>query len=185
MPSDWTNDIATALDALIGHSVIGVMLEEMALYGPDAFGVFSHPDLPFFQAGILELRTDAGMILHIGTAQDDEAWSLWPRFIAPEACLAVRPENGCFRTRSMTEFPVGIISSIEYAPSHDGMIRDMSLVIGGRRVILLAGEVDEDFQGRLTVHDRDESVLIFLDESEYERTVFNAPAYTVPNSSVT
>ena len=61
----------------------------------------------------------------------------------------------------MPEFPTGRVVSVDASPRED--IQEIRIVIDHHEVFLRAGEVYENVDGTLTVCDRDESVLVFLE----------------------
>ena len=153
----------------------------MGLYGPDESPSFTHPKLEFVQALTLELRFESGATLQIGCWQDNDEFALWPRRVMTEDRLSPTNDRSrtLFRVRQMKEFPVGKVRSVEWEADERGNIQVIALAIENGEVLLRAGEVDELPDGSLIVRDRDESVLVFVDRAAHDRTVFNAPAYSI------
>lgn len=166
----------SALNALDRAVVTEVIVQEMALYGADDAVQFTDPNLNFVQANVLELRTLGGQTFHFSCVQNNDMWGIWPRIVTDER-RAHHPEEGMFRTRLMPEFPRGDTRVVGVDPGEGSDIQQICLKIGGADVILRAGEVYENADGTLTVCDRDESVLIFLDGAAYRALKFNAPIY--------
>ncbi|PXA93507.1 hypothetical protein DMC47_21980 [Nostoc sp. 3335mG] len=174
--AEWARRLEAALHSLVGQVVTDTWVWEMALYGPEQAGHFTDPSLEFVQAHVLELRTADGLTFHISCAQDDDIWVIALGTVTAENRLVPDPGQGTFRTRPMPEFPQGEIRRIKTSPT-TGSIQEIYMMIADREVILHAGEVEEHMDGRLTVRDQDECVLIFLDRDAHARTVFNEPLY--------
>jgi hypothetical protein len=167
-----------ALDALPGKIVTDAWVNEMALYGPEDAGHFTDPNLNFVQANVLELRISDGQTVHISCVLYDDAWAIWPRVVPADRHLSSVPAEGAFRTRPMPEFPRGAIDRLHVNATAGSNIQEIRMTIDRREVFLRAGEVYENADGTLTVCDRDESVLVFLDGDAYSRFTFNEPIYS-------
>lgn len=165
--------------SFVGADMVEVVLDEWALYGPDEAPVFHHPDLHFVQALRVQLGFSDGRKLQIGIWQNDDHFALHFMQGEPERPFVPNPDpTATFsRLRELTDFPSGRIIAIAPGANADGAIQEVAISIGGRTMILKAGEVDEDGGGRLRVMSEDESVLIFADRADYERTVFDEWAY--------
>lgn len=174
--TDWEAALTTALQALEGVIASDVWVREMAFYGREDAGCFADPTLAFVQGNVLELRTSGGETFHFSCHQDDDSWALWVGTVPSSRHLAPDIGEGWFRVRPLPEFPRGRVDKVQVAASLSN-IQEIRIVIGGREVILRAGEVYENMDGTLTVCDHDESVLIFLDGEAYARQIFNAPVY--------
>jgi hypothetical protein len=177
----WDQSLKDALTGCQGEVLAEAWVDEMGLYGPDEGPSFTHPKLEFVQALTLELRFESGGTLQIRCWQDDDEFALWPKRASVEARLSPLPDPSrtLFRVRPMKEFPGGQVRHVEWQPDKRGNIQLICLRLDNGEALLRAGEVYEDHDGSLTVKDRDESVLIFVDRAAYERTVFNAPAYRI------
>ena len=66
---------------------------------------------------------------------------------------------------------MGKIEAIDTVPDGRGH-QSICMHIGDRDIALCAGEIYEDLDGSLTIHQRDENVLVFVDADAYRRTVF-------------
>lgn len=178
MGTDWHLELKTALKALTNAVVTDVWVNEMALYGPEDAGHFTDPSLNFVQANVLELRTSNGQTIHISCVQDDDTWAIWPHLVSFDAQLTADVGEGTFRTRPMPEFPQGAVSSIQVGADGGSGIQEIRMTIDQREVFFRAGEVYENGDGTLSVFDRDESILVFLDGEAYSRLKFNEPIYS-------
>ena len=165
------------MNALTGKVVTDAWVNEMALYGPEDSGHFTDPSLDFVQANVLELRTSDGQTFHISCVQDDDTWAIWLRLEPADRQLAPDPGEGTFRTRPMPEFPCGVVSKLQIDAGEETGIQEIRVTIDQREVFLRAGEVYENPDGTLSVCDRDESILVFLDGEAYSRLTFNQPIY--------
>jgi len=177
MGADWNLELRATLHALTGKIVTDAWVQEMALYGPENAGHFTDPNLNFVQANVLELRTSDGQSFHFSCVQDDDTWAIWPYVVSADKHLTSEAGEGTFRTRSMPEFPRGLIGKLHMNAEHGERIQEIRMTIDQREIFLRAGEVYENIDGTLTVRDRDESVLVFLDLEAYSRLTFNEPIY--------
>lgn len=176
---EWDRSLRDALAACRDEVLAEAWVDEMGLYGPEEDPFFTHSKLKFVQAYRLELRFESGETLQIGCFQDDDQFALWPRRVSVETRLAAvdDPSRTLFRVRPMAEFPTGRVTQVDWETDERANMQVISLCLDKGDVILRAGEVEEDMGGSLTIRDRDESVLIFLDRGDYDQTIFNAPAY--------
>ena len=169
-------DIAN-LRSLVGAAIAAARVEELALYGPDDAPVFSDPRLPFVQALVLEFDLVDGRTIRFIPVQNDDDWSMFAVWSGPDKPSCVSDlSSSILRARTMVEFPAGRIEAIESAPDGPGH-RSITLRIDGRDVILCAGEVYENIDNSLTIHQDDESVLVFLHAEAYRRTIFRQPFF--------
>ena len=177
----WDQTLKDALGECRGKLLIEAWADEMGLYGPDESPSFAHPKLEFVQALKLELRFESGDTLQVGCWQDDDEFALWPRWVPVESRLnpIEDPSRTFFRVRPLEEVPGGQVRTVKWHVDEHGNIQTICFFLDAGQVILCAGEVYEDHDGSLTIRDRDESVLIFVDPAAFDRTVFNAPAYRV------
>lgn len=177
----WNEALEATLTGCVGRSLTETWVDEMGLYGPEDAPCFSHSQLDFVQALTLELRFDDGAILHVGCWQDDYDFALWPKEVTHSEQLTPDPDpdRTLFRVRRFDAFPSGALRDVTWAADDRGNIQTITLHIDSAEVILCAGEVYEDFDGRLKVSDRDESVLIFLSPDAFARTVFNSAVYRI------
>jgi hypothetical protein len=177
MATEWNLAMAAALQALSGKTVTAAWAQEMAFYGPDDAGHFADRNFDFIQANCFELRASSGEIFHFTCTLDDDFWAIWLRLIPDDQRLSPDPGEGWFRTRSLPEFPTGEIGELRTDAGAGNGIQEIRFTVDGSQVILRAGEVYENANGSLAVHDKDESVLVFLDSGAYSRTIFNEPVY--------
>lgn len=178
MSTDWHSELKAALEMLSGAVVTEAWVNEMALYGPENAGHFTDPNLNFVQANVLELRTLDGRTVHISCAQDDDRWAIWPHLVSSDRQLTADAGEGTFRTRPMPEFPLGAVGFFQIDSDDVSSIQEIRMTIDRRDVFLRAGEVYENPDDTLSIVDRDESVLVFLDAEAYSRLEFNKPVYS-------
>ena len=170
----WDAAQAAVLRNCIGRRIVDVMIEEMALGGPDEAPFFTHPDILFVQASLLQLSLDDGSALRLSNWQDDDQFALCAE---RGVCGLVERLDGIFRVRPMSDFPIGEIGDVAWRTDERGDIQEVTLTISGRTVILRAGEVEEQRDGSLVVQDRDNCVLIFVESDTYRSTVFGRPGF--------
>ena len=159
----------------MGQTIVEVTVEEMGLYGPDEAPTFSHPALPFIQVGTLELALAGGGLLHIKIFQDNDQFALWAEYVESGQRIGSREQSTLYRIRQVDGFPLGEIEAVEGRRDERGDYQEIRITVGGKPVIVKAGEVYEDHDGTLKVLERDESVLIFLDPAAYDGFQFNVP----------
>lgn len=178
---EWDANLRSALSRCVGEVLTDVWVDEMGLYGPDEHPSFSHSQLEFVQALVLELRFESGMTLQVSCWQDDDEFALWPRQVPHEQRISPisDPARTLFRVRQMNEFPFGLVRDVELLVNNRANIQTIRLYLDSSEVILCAGEVYENPDGSLHISDEDESVLIFLNSDAYARTVFNSPVYRI------
>ena len=143
---------------------------------------FTHPDLRFVQALALDLFFSDGRVLRIDTWQDDDQFALKGRQIDHKDSLHAPAAGmvGLYRERVLSEFPAGVLKDVTWVCDESDRVQELALRVGDETVHLKAGEVHEHPDGRLSVRDRDESVLIFVTEAAFRAAVFNEPVYAVP-----
>lgn len=177
MPTEWHASIAAVLATLRGKNLVEVRVNEIALYGPEGAGHFTDRVLKFVQANVLELRTSDGGTIQFHCWQDDDEFAICVEAMPEERRLTLDAGEGIFRTRPMPEFPLGKIDDVFAAVEPNGKMQEIRMTVERREIFLRAGEVYENVDGTLTVHDRDESVLVFLDREAYVGLIFNKPVY--------
>ena len=177
----WDANIRAALSRCVGEILTDVWVDEMGLYGPDEHPSFSHSQLEFVQALVLELRFESGMTLQVSCWQDDDEFALCPRQVPHEQRIVPisDPARTLFRVRRMNEFPLGSLREVDWLANDRANIHTIRLHLDSSEVILRAGEVYENPDGSLHISDEDESVLVFLNSDAYARTVFNSPVYRI------
>lgn len=157
----WLQVQISGFRALKGRVVTGWRACEMALGGdedgpPEAL-IWHHPAVPMLQLYKLDIALTDDLIA-VRIAQADDIWGLH----LPAHASDVGPVRGSiFRPRSLPELPTGSIDSVEVAVEDD-MVASVDLVVGGRRVSLLAGEVYEEADG-FRIARCDESILVQVD----------------------
>jgi hypothetical protein len=178
---EWDANLRAALSRCVGEVLTDVWVDEMGLYGPDEHPSFSHSQLEFVQALLLELRFESGMTLQVSCWQDDYEFALWPRQVTYEQRIVsmTDPARTLFRVRRMDEFPLGSLKEVEWLANDCANIHTIRLRMDSSEVILRAGEVYENPDASLIIRDQDESVLVFLNSDAHARTVFNSPVYRI------
>lgn len=149
----------------------------MAFSGDGHAPRFAHPELPFVQALALDLVLSGTGRLRMTTWMDDDAQcGLWPRPVATDDA-SPRPSaqdapGSIYRHRTLAWLAGGVVEDVGLTLTTRGLVSEVRLQRGGRGMHLVAGEVHDDGEGRLTVAPGDESVLIFESDEARARTRF-------------
>ena len=144
--------------------VVGWRGVEMAVRDGDGaeprFGGDGVPCLVFW--GLLAILDD-GTARRVDTDQDDDAWGLCFSVDGPRR-WKVREDGSGYRTREVTELPIGEITVLTVRfDTGRLLVAEVLLRIGGHDGLLMAGEPYEGQNGQLVWHRLDESVLVFTD----------------------
>ena len=151
--TDWLDERVREFTALRGRTVRTWSGVEMAFFEDPPR--FTDPRAPFLQLTSLDATLD-GEVLSIVTYQDDDVWGLWTQPLGPGF------SGGIHRERHLPELPAGRIDDVTVHLEH-GVVAEVLLHVGSRPLLLLAGEVYEDWGGNLYFCRLDESVLAFTD----------------------
>ncbi len=158
------------LRSLVGHSLTSVEVVEMAISGHEEEPIFSNTDLHFIQADYVDLSIEDGRRVRVRTCQDDDIWSLLAELSDGKPPPWVSgPDVTIFRCRALEEFPLGLIQSVDCMWHARNHVQQATLCIEGANVHLKTGEIYEDFDGRLTVANSDERVLVFLSNDALQK----------------
>lgn len=109
--------------------------------------------------------TAAGTSVAITTYQDDDLFGL---SIQPMSGRATDELGGGYRVRALSELSTGHVQDVSVSLDDD-LIAEVSLRVGDRDLLLLAGEAEQGPSGQLAWHRLDESVLLFTDPGEAEK----------------
>jgi hypothetical protein len=150
---EWLSEREREFTALRGRTVRTWTGVEMAFFEDPPR--FDDPRAPFLQLSSLHATLD-GEVLSVVTYQDDDAWGLWTQPLGPGG------SDGIFRERHLPELPTGRIDDVTVRRER-GVLAEVSLRIGARPLLLLAGEAYEDWGDNLYFCRLDESVLAFTD----------------------
>jgi hypothetical protein len=161
---EWIAERSRDFTALCGRRVESWIGVEMALRdeGPDGLPQFEDPEVPCLQLLGLMACLDDGGFLSVSTYQDNDTWGLWPRPHLEPRYQDERPPDSGFRCRPLTELPTGQVERVTTFLD-DGQLAEARLQIDTRPLFLIAGELDEDWEGDLHFRWLDESVLAFTD----------------------
>lgn len=169
--------------ALRGRWIESWSAQEMALRdGEPTLGAstFHDPEVPFLQLGILHIGLEGGEVLAVTTVQDDTHFSL---AIAPaHGALTPTSPEGIYRNRHLDELPCTRISRVDLQTDTAGRIAQVDLDLDdGSQLALVAGEVYEDWDGRLRFLRDDESVLLFPRRADVPRIDWASPPVELPD----
>jgi len=172
----FCEDVRGLFASFAGQYVRGACCIEMAFCGEETMPRFEHPDLPFVQAMVLELVLSRAGRVHVVTWMDEDTEC---RLLAhPGETLEWSGSEGevsIYRYRRLAEFQRKRIERVDLSVDDAGRILEIRLQVAGAGIHLLAGEVYEGRDGRLTVIEGDESVLIFFNDDARGRTRFDTP----------
>ncbi|SCE94603.1 hypothetical protein GA0070214_103494 [Micromonospora chaiyaphumensis] len=145
---------------------------EMAVRGGDGPAPeFAGQDVPCRHLSALHARTDTGDTVTIATYQDDCLFGLR---IELSAGPGGDDDSHGYRRRALPELPTGLIRAVSIDLDGD-VLAEVGLEVDGRHLLLVAGEADEDFEGRLVWRRLDESVLAFTDPNTVEQLQWASP----------
>ncbi|MGC4818704.1 hypothetical protein [Micromonospora sp. DT63] len=156
------NDFLALKDQVI-RSWSGV---EMAVRGGDGPAPeFADQDVPCLHLWALHARTDSGETVTIATYQDDDLFGLR---IDLSAGSNVDDVSHGYRRRNLPELPTGLVRKVSIDLDGD-VVAEVGLQVEGHDLLLVAGEAEENFEGRLVWRRLDESVLAFTDPNTVEQ----------------
>ncbi|MEU3642628.1 hypothetical protein AB0E59_04530 [Lentzea sp. NPDC034063] len=165
----------TALRGRRVESWVGVewaLREDVPGSGPQ----FHDPEVPCLQLWGLQAVLGDGLF-SICTFDEETVSGLWRNrhegFEAKLQDSGLWDEPGdCTRWRALSELPVGSIDEVTAYAEHD-VLAEVLLVVGGRPLLLMAGELHETGTGGLEFHRLDESVLAFTAPAAADRVAWN------------
>jgi hypothetical protein len=159
-PGTWLAGQQSGFESLLGRSVSGWRGVEMAFRedGPEG-PRFTDSTLPFLQLRELTLLLSREVHRTVRTYQDDDNFGL---SITDAVEVDRRTWDGIFRHGEL-DLPVGPVTLVDVR-FDDATLAEVSFVIGGSPLLLIAGEVYENYDDTLEVHRFDESVLAFTDQ---------------------
>ncbi|MFI6099493.1 hypothetical protein ACIA8G_28385 [Lentzea sp. NPDC051213] len=167
----WAGDFADLRGRRV-ESWVGVewaLREDVPGSGPQ----FHDPAVPCLQLWGLQAVFDDGGLFSICTYDDEAVSGLW-RNRSEEFDAKLHDssrwaeDGGVTRWRALRELPVGEVEEVT-AYADEGQLAEVLLVIGGRPLLLMAGELYETWEDELEFHRLDESVLAFTDPAAAER----------------
>ena len=138
---------------------------EMALTEADAASDirWEDPNIPYLQLVDLDLVLANGQAFKFWSQMEDgtgfhglylEAMGALPAVLTSDDPLSI------FRSRLLTELPVGAIEIAELRQDGPNATVEVRLMVAGVEVRLVAGEVYEQHDGSLRVIEPDESILL-------------------------
>lgn len=150
------------LTDLAGNRIVAWVGEEMAL--SEAFDegqiLWQHASVPFMQFISLDAQLGDGEVFTLLSQLDDSSgfYGLYSP-AAEQPRLSEKPHipGSIYRTRSISEMPVGRITACDVIADESGNITDLYLEIENKTVRIASGEVYEmeDYKFR----------IVFIDES--------------------
>ncbi|WP_330277594.1 hypothetical protein OG205_19185 [Lentzea sp. NBC_00516] len=171
---------AREFTALRGRRVESWVGVEWALRAdvPGSGPQFHDPEVPCLQLWGLQAVLGDGLF-SICTFDEEAVSGLWrnrhEEFEAKLQDSVLWDEPGdCTRWRALSELPVGPIDEVTVY-GDEGVVAEVLLVIGGRPLLLIAGELYETWTDDLEFHRLDESVLAFTDLAAADRVAWSTP----------
>lgn len=140
---------------------------------------FQDPAVPCLQLWGLQAVLDGGELFSVCTYDHDTLCGLWRNRHAEfeaklqNAGMWGEPGHGT-RWRALGELPVGPVEQVTAYADHD-VLAEVSLTVGGRPLLLVAGELYETWADELEFHRLDESVLAFTDPRAADEVSWDWP----------
>jgi hypothetical protein len=163
--NDWVEEQVASFRRLEGQTVVQWIGVEMALResGQDGFPHWEDESVPMLQLSRIDLALAGGNSAKIVTYQNDDRWGLSRRDELPPVFSRRPDETSIFRTRELSELPVGKILGVLVVTDEGEDIAEVQLSIAGHDVRMRAGEVRENNDGTLSIIGMDESILLQVD----------------------
>ena len=134
--------------------------------GPDGRPEFEVDELPVIQLSILELTLDDGPVT-VQIWQDDDEFALCTERRAVDFS---GESSGIFRATDLVGLPCELVSRVDVRLNDRGNVSELLLAFEhGAQVLLVAGESEEEVDGRLRFRRNDESVLLFRNPADATR----------------
>lgn len=173
---DWVQDQIKILKSYEGSHIEKVMICEMAILEDDEGDhIFEHPGCPFIQAQVIYLWLNSNNVIKIHTYQNDCVFGICSTTLENISELnVIREDDSIFRFSVCDAFPLGIISSVSALLNEYGDISEVKLVVNSNEILLKSGEVEEKYDGTMSIISDDGSVLVFLNPEELSEVKFNA-----------
>jgi hypothetical protein len=180
----WAEDQGNLLKSLLGCDVESIDAVEEAIRGSEAAGLpkFRDDRFPFLQCVFVELKLGDGRFVVFHTNQADDIFAVG---IEVRQATSIEPhwndshrdgEPSIHRVAPDLGFSLGRAEGAEARPSDKGGWSEVELSFAGRRVLLKAGEVCEDF----SVSELDENILLFLNAEDASSMSYNPPGRWIP-----
>lgn len=188
MPREgWLAERSREFASLRGRRVESWVGVEMALREDVVGGgpQFDDPEVPCLQLWGLQASLDDGSALSVHTYQDDACFGLWTDQEYVHDKLQDRGLwDGIYRWRPLTELPTGEVERVAvFVDDVDGVLAEVHLRVGGQPLLLVAGELEETWEGGLIFRRLDESVLVFTDPAAVERVPWTSSRRGLARSS--
>ncbi len=137
---------------------------------------FNHPDCPFIQVQALYFILDNNKTIKFITYQNDLSDCMWGIVVENVSSLKELEygvnKKSIYRMYESKDFPLGIINKIRVEQSSDGVINEVAITINNGNILLITGEVYEENDGSVKIVRDDESILLFLEPDDINRTMF-------------
>lgn len=152
---------------IVGSEIVGWDAIEMAVVeqGEGGAPAFAHRDAPCLQLTMLAIVFADGLPLVVSHYQGIYTYGF--RFEHREVPFEFTGSEGIFRRRQLDELAIGpVVSVVTRTATDSGDLTEVVLRVGGRDLLLIAGEIQETWTERLHWVWGDESTLVFTDPAE-------------------
>lgn len=162
----WVSQQIQTMRALEGRTIVSWRGVHMAFSGGENAepAIFRDPLVPCMQFLRLDLSVEDGKVWTITTYQSDDGWGLFSNIEAPP--MDSDGWGGIYRYDESPDLPVGRVDNVEIWASGAGDLAEIKFDVAAQQVLLIAGEVYEDWNRPLRVVWLDESVLVFKSQSD-------------------
>ena len=163
---NWVNQQIEFLNALRGNTIIDWLGIEMAVResGKNGLPQWYDDSIEMLQFDRVDMIFPNSQFSSIITYQNDDHWGLYRKDDLPILKFDNNEPTSIFRERHFVELPIGKIDSVEIKLDNDSNdISEINILICGKLINLMAGEVYEDLNDKLKTVNMDESILIQVD----------------------
>ena len=178
--SEWNRQLEERLRTIEGQTLVGVEIEEMALFeeGPNGFPLFEHPDFPFIQAQRISLAFQNGRMGFLRTQQNDDTFGIYFDWTQTpfEELHYDNDETSIYRRAPNPVFPLGLITEALPFFDSEGDLTMLTLKIDQSTVILFCAELEEGYNWSYIIREKDESILVFENQKAFESVSFGIEA---------
>ncbi len=159
--SDYVGRQVAEFHALVSHRVEEWSGVESAIDEGPPPGFAGPPRVPCLQLWMLVAQTDTGP-RRIVTYQNDTVWGL----CLDHELIGDGPFEGIYRERQLEELPVGVVHDARVRLDDTGDLAEVLLTVGGKPLLLMAGEIHPTWTDELRFVRGDEEVLVFTEPGD-------------------
>ncbi len=165
--NQWVAQQVAGAKALEGQVVLAWVGVEMAVRSNEDETVFqfTDPQVPCLQLWGLTAESDAGALTQFSNYQNDTEFGL---VVEPGGAPLDDLNSEGYRRRTLDELPAGEVTVVEIRLSDDGDLAEIALLVGGKFLLLVAGETYETWTERIEIRRFDASILVFTSQTDYD-----------------